>query len=517
MNLRTKMMAAFVGIVMIPTIALIVLNDAMMSKSIRESYSHKGKDAVERTINYTFQKLARELGNYIAFTSNDATFVRAAYYLNEIDSDADMQVIGPEFKKRLGLSYLEVTNKDNIITYSTLPNRKGKTLKPDFQSQKLPPEKARKTQFSYNTDIREATIQTSAIIQWQDGEIGHLHGGYILNGEFLREIAGSETVFGAYFFDPSLLRSTKPIPLNPRQINQTIKNQMPNCIVSSMDTRPCQTPNYLIWDFVTDDGTPYLIVGGILHIPGGPPIGIVFEAEDAKTMYRDVARARITIISLGLAFILVGGLMSYFASGAIVKPIDRLTKELARLAETDQLTGARNRRAATNLFRIEASRAQRGKTSFGVLLFDIDYFKRINDTYGHPVGDEVLKHIVKLSESTLRDTDYCFRYGGEEFLVLLPILYDHPIDEANREQLELTSAMAAAEHLRNAIKNSSFLCEGKLIEITISIGISIFPTHGTSYEKLLGYADKALYQAKNEGRDRAVVYDAGNSSSTANQ
>ena len=171
------------------------------------------------------------------------------------------------------------------------------------------------------------------------------------------------------------------------------------------------------------------------------------------------------------------------------------TKELAY---TDGLTGVFNRRYFDQRYFREIVRARRYERSLSVLMIDIDRFKLYNDTFGHLMGDEVLRKVANVLELNLRRADVLCRYGGEEFVVILP--------EINAEQ-----ACLVAEKLRNAVINVDFAGEEKMPshQVTISIGVSSFPQCGDSEQAVLQRADDALYRAKKTGRNKVVVLTGG--------
>ena len=164
----------------------------------------------------------------------------------------------------------------------------------------------------------------------------------------------------------------------------------------------------------------------------------------------------------------------------------------------DQLTGLPNRRYLYVQLEKDFARAQRFKSPLSILMIDIDHFKEINDTYGHsPVGDEVLCKIVQAIKGTLRkNIDTLARYGGEEFVAILP--------ETNGGE---ESAYEIAERCRDAVQNMTMKVDGKEIRLTISIGIAHYPEQkALSPDRLIGLADRALYQAKYGGRNRTVIF-----------
>jgi diguanylate cyclase (GGDEF)-like protein len=158
----------------------------------------------------------------------------------------------------------------------------------------------------------------------------------------------------------------------------------------------------------------------------------------------------------------------------------------------DPLTGCATRTEGMRRFEAELRRAERSRTSLGVLMIDLDHFKSINDRYGHNTGDAVLSAVGETLLGTLRASDIRCRWGGEEFLVVLP---ESTIDRAR----------SAAEALRQRIANTTVRAGAHTVHVTTSVGITVTRPGETDIPRLLGRADTALYQAKSEGRNRIVV------------
>jgi diguanylate cyclase (GGDEF)-like protein/PAS domain S-box-containing protein len=162
-------------------------------------------------------------------------------------------------------------------------------------------------------------------------------------------------------------------------------------------------------------------------------------------------------------------------------------KELERLSITDKLTGLNNRLKLDQVLRYELSQFQRYGTSFSVILMDLDDFKKVNDTYGHITGDKVLIKLADILRENVRDSDTCGRWGGEEFLIIVP--------KANEEE-----AAHVAEKLRKNIEEEKFSIEKP---VTASVGVACIEAD-SSITKLLSNADKALYKAKKSGKNIVV-------------
>jgi diguanylate cyclase (GGDEF)-like protein/PAS domain S-box-containing protein len=170
----------------------------------------------------------------------------------------------------------------------------------------------------------------------------------------------------------------------------------------------------------------------------------------------------------------------------------RMEDELLQLATTDPLTGASNRRHFIDRATSELARVRRYGSHMAVLMLDIDYFKEVNDTYGHSVGDEVLKRLVDCCHQELRETDIFGRYGGEEFSVVL-------VDT------EKKNALFVCRRLLKAISRLKIRAGSETVKITVSLGITMHQADDSTIDALLKRADDALYQAKNQGRNQIVL------------
>jgi diguanylate cyclase (GGDEF)-like protein len=173
--------------------------------------------------------------------------------------------------------------------------------------------------------------------------------------------------------------------------------------------------------------------------------------------------------------------------------IRRLQEKLEAMAVHDSLTGLYNRHYLGETLRRELARAAREKYSVGFVMIDIDRFKEVNDAFGHQAGDAVLRELAGLLSGSSRASDILFRYGGEEFLAVLP-------------KVGVAAAFAIAEKWRTAFLHSDVLHKYGGGEVTISCGISGFSGEKTSGPDLIARADQALYQAKTAGRNQSVLW-----------
>ncbi len=199
-------------------------------------------------------------------------------------------------------------------------------------------------------------------------------------------------------------------------------------------------------------------------------------------------------------FASVLGAVSNFINREDLKQIDEQTRllleseaGLRELSVRDSLTGLFNRRYLDETLERELSRAGRKHLSVGIIMLDIDHFKDFNDSYGHAAGDVVLQALGASLIASIRGSDIACRYGGEEFVLILP-------------EASLEATRQRAERLRLDAKKLKLSHSGMLLEtVTLSLGVAAFPEHGSSRLPLLAAADAAMYRAKDEGRDRVVA------------
>jgi diguanylate cyclase (GGDEF)-like protein len=168
----------------------------------------------------------------------------------------------------------------------------------------------------------------------------------------------------------------------------------------------------------------------------------------------------------------------------------RVIIELGNFALTDPLTGIYNRRYLELYMEKIIPLFQEQEQTMTLIMFDVDHFKKINDTYGHHAGDMVLKKIVRVIKGVIRNSDVFVRIGGEEFIILLP-------------NCSLEHGIKFAERIRKTVENTKFIYKGRRLFVTISIGVTEY-TEGQDLKEFLEKADRALYQAKEMGRNKVV-------------
>jgi diguanylate cyclase (GGDEF)-like protein len=170
----------------------------------------------------------------------------------------------------------------------------------------------------------------------------------------------------------------------------------------------------------------------------------------------------------------------------------KLSENLSMQSIQDPQSGLYNRRFMEESLQREILRAARKQAQIGIIMADLDHFKKFNDVYGHAAGDKIISQMGKLLKDKFRGSDIACRYGGEEFLVILP-------------ESSLEDTVKRADILREEVKKMELVFQGQILSaITVSMGVAAYPVNGARIEELLRVADTALYKAKQEGRDRVI-------------
>lgn len=202
-------------------------------------------------------------------------------------------------------------------------------------------------------------------------------------------------------------------------------------------------------------------------------------------------------INSGILGLIIGSFLSYTYTNKITNYENSLKQQntsLSILASTDYLTGVMNKRMFNEISEHYFQTAQKNHFHLTLLLLDLDHFKKVNDTYGHPAGDIILRDLSKRLKHRMRSTDWVCRYGGEEMMVILT-------------ETDISVAEKIAEDLRILIEQEPFdIGNGQSISITVSIGLATYPVHAQEVQMLVSDVDKALYKAKESGRNRVCIY-----------
>ncbi len=364
-----------------------------------------------------------------------------------------------------------------------------------------------------------------------EGEVrGAILAGYLLDRRFLDQLHEEAGFHAAYTFEAVVLASTLPAfdRVDPRNIFKIKEREL-------YERRGRgAAAEYFSWP-TTLDGEPFDAVCCPLYLDeASGHLGTLILLVSARPVLKTRAEARRKMVLASLCGLVLSTLLAIVLATGLSRPVRALAEaaqawhsgdlgrrtgirrrdelgelgrtfdemaaslekhveEVKQLAVTDGLTGLSNHRRFKEELRREITRSTRFKSPLGLIFLDIDHFKKVNDTHGHAVGDQVLRGIAGILTEGVRTVDLPCRYGGEEFAVILP----------NTEKAE---ALMVAERLRTATEAQP-LGDDKKVPVTLSAGVAMFPDDSQDPDQLLEVADSRLYRAKQTGRNRVVSED----------
>jgi diguanylate cyclase (GGDEF)-like protein len=252
-----------------------------------------------------------------------------------------------------------------------------------------------------------------------------------------------------------------------------------------------------LWRWAGGRVRAYMIVaGGLLFMTAWDGVQVIRTFLESGLQPAGVAWDAVSVQAIGYIAILLGILVWIHDLRRVRDELKKSNLALQEVASTDFLTGLLSRRQASFLLSFETARARRSKLPLGFIMIDLDHFKKVNDLHGHAAGDAVLAHIGQILKKRLRTSDIVSRYGGEEFLVLVPAA-------------TLDGTVALASTLREIIERTPISFKGKTIQVTASFGVVVshIGNDTNSAEEALRQADTALYAAKALGRNRVVNWE----------
>ena len=235
---------------------------------------------------------------------------------------------------------------------------------------------------------------------------------------------------------------------------------------------------------------------GLLLGTGAPIGALLLLAPDSPLPFPQFLRQEWLLHTFFYDYMLAGTCLVFALFGYFVgRDEDFLIRKeviLSKEVLTDPLTGLGNHRFLHNTFQIEFRRHLTNRQPISCLMLDLDFFKKINDTYGHLFGDYVLKHFAGLIQRSIREGDVAARYGGEEFLCILP-------------NCDTQQAKMVAERIRGKTERHVFIHHHKKVKVTVSLGaVTSYESSGLNYRQLIALSDRALYEAKHKGRNQVV-------------
>jgi diguanylate cyclase (GGDEF)-like protein len=278
-------------------------------------------------------------------------------------------------------------------------------------------------------------------------------------------------------------------PMKGSSLEQIVQSGNPR-IINDLEQYYIEKPNSISTRLILAEGVRSSLTCPLISM--GKSIGFIFFSSNEQNCYADIHQAVFCSIANQLSAVVEKSKL-YEELYAVNKELKESRDAFKLQATHDALTGLWNRGTICEMLRKELARARRNEKGIALLMIDIDHFKRVNDTYGHQAGDEVLKEVARRFESIKRSEDSVGRYGGEEFIVVFT--------DMNATDMERVS-----DRYRHIIEDTPIKIPGNDLEITASLGLGLFlDAKKASEPTLIKLADTALYSAKNSGRNQLQV------------
>lgn len=539
LSIRNRILIFSVLATLVPSLGMGWLLNSMMHNTITEKIEQKLLDStstIDREISLWFKERNYDLR---IFSSSYIITENYATYLKEHDKKAKQPLKEQLYYKNIVTYLTSIQDQFAYFTRLSVLNNEGQLVAASGKEEKdfpltLSPDAIKQME-------HDGFFKGEVYFKGQNKAPFMLIGTPLISEQFDKNI-------GVLAIEVQLLE------LVPLLRSSLFKTKGDSSVTASLVRIP-DGRQFLTVEGAATDGAPVIVSQDILNLIGESSsihefkdhndqhvVGIVALLKDLnwglviseshEAVYAKLISSRNRNIIIVLLFALIIGLAAYHFSTRIITPLTTLTKgamrvaggdldvrlpiyindelglttkvfnemvvelhqshdKLKELATTDALTNLANRKRIMEVLKSYFDQHKRYTTPFSILMIDIDFFKNINDNHGHLAGDAVLKQVAKIFLKSLRNVDYTGRYGGEEFLIVLP--------ETNGEE-----ACKSGERIREATKNHIFLYEKQAIRVSVSIGVATADEGDKDVDSLIGRADDALYQAKDGGRNQVV-------------
>jgi diguanylate cyclase (GGDEF)-like protein len=515
-SLKTKLVFYFLLVILIP----VLLITFIVIRKIENQYFA----SMDARLKYTLEGIKKEYGLIQEEALSLAKSYASMKHIKELVKKEDRLALRDEFiglKAGTDLDIIELGNRKGIVLIRAhMLNKFGGDKSTDFQIKEA---LAGKT----TVDVRKGEfglVISAAVPLRNDGKIiGTVRTGYILNSIFVDRIKMMNDMEISLYAKDKLIATTLMDRQKNRRKSLPIKKEFLEPVLKKGEER---------FFSLNIDSFSYSLGAFPLLTEKGEVVGILLGGLSNEAVLKMIARTRRYIFLIALFGGLLAAFLGFVIAGNITEPVkklmettkrvasgdlnqevhinssdeigalansfNRMTKDLERLhrqtenlANTDALSGLYNYRYFYEQLEREIKEAQEYHYPLSLIVLDVDYFKKYNDTYGHLEGDMILKELGEVLKESIRKTDVAARYGGDEFMVVLP-------------RMERKEAIRFAERMRIKVKERPFPKEEAqpLGDITISLGIAVYPEDAGTTEELVKKADRAMYTAKNTGRNR---------------
>ncbi len=459
MKIKNKLTVAFFCAVLIPIITVGFVNQSAMDKAIYYNYRVKAQGDLESLTHFALPKLAEATVNYISFMVLDSNIIKASYYANSLDTPADITAAMAKFKKQLGLSFIEITDEDGNVTFSSIESRVGIKLSSSLISGAVKNKK--QVEFVVDPSFNQYTMTTAARIMRNGKLVGLMHGGYVLDKGLLKEVTGGKEII-LLDENGNSITHTGVMPSTLEFSKLVFENTISACR-GDVNSVGCQTPEFGFYREHVNS-SPYIFSSRAVSLSGGQPQASIVMAQNAKEMQNEIASVRKSIIFIGILIILGLGPAVIWMTKSISKPLELLMNATKKVAGGDLSAAIHMDRKdeigllADSFERMvgalqESAELQNGKMSklssmvenaaFSILFTDPDFII----TYMNPASLKAfatLEHLLpcRAEEVVGRPIDLLYRNAGKQRMLLsdpknLPLTTKVRFGE---EVLELTAS-----------------------------------------------------------------------------
>ena len=500
MSNQKKCFIGFVLITVAPLIFMLLYSHGLTEDKLNQSIQDETLLASNLFINSTLSNLRFNSRHYTDFLAKNTRLNKLLTNgsLNESQRQQGLATIMEEYRSRLGFSFLEISAPSEQILYSTIKDRTGINAKdnPIFDEH----QEITQVDFGHSDHFHMYVIKGSTYIYDNDKAIAKISGGYILDENFLQMHTAANYKIGFYHHASHHLYASDNTHLKHEALNALLTESQKycqrarqECLGNSLKPHTTITKGKVISVVV-----PLVYNNSIFAL-------LIFE-RNIETFTQDLHDSQYGLLILALVYVGLLLTLAVVLGRIFLAPMKQLKEEIRNLSETDHLTGLLNRRSMYKILENEMARADRNNTSLGLVVFNINHFKDLTDQYGHRLADKIIKHVADLTLDKLRDNDYVFRIGGDEFIMILHLNDQSASPHKDRNKAQ-EHVLLAVERLRDAVnKNQPKIHELKE-KVSICLGASIYPFDTMDMDILIKQADEALFYAKRNEKNHIILFE----------
>lgn len=400
MKIKHKLIGAFLIVAVVPIVAMMFVNNSMMSDAIYSDYTQKGKEDTERAAHYSIPKMIENAKNYVHFMSLDANLVKASYYANTLDSKDELKTLLSEFKGELGLSVAELTDMDGKITVSDDPSRIGVKVG-NASIIKAAASGNQETRFEFDKDLNSLVVHTAALVERKGKAVGLLYGAYVFDDAMLSSIMGKVNAI-LYDSEGHVAAKTGVAPGDTDFVVSAFDAAVSAC-KNSTKNNACHEFEFGV-SSQTVEGVPYLFISSPIVLTTDLPVASLVLAQNETEIRSKLDDARNVILLFGLVFTIAAGLIGLVSTRGIIRPLENLKAMIRDIAEGGgDLTQRLNMKSKDEVgelahwFDTFVAKLQAMIKDVGSITLPLNDASKELDSVAHSTGDNVVRQKDQIS------------------------------------------------------------------------------------------------------------------------